>query len=61
MDTSGDEDAINQAWGQIKKYQEDFQSGKSGSAPGHNNGNGQENGKGKGNGKPEKPGKPDKD
>jgi tetratricopeptide (TPR) repeat protein len=58
MDTSGDEDAINQAWGQIKKYQEDFQSGKSGSAPGQikDNGNGNGNGKGKGKGhdKPDK-------
>jgi hypothetical protein len=61
MDTSGDEDAINQAWGQIKKFQEDFQSGKSGSAPGQNkdNGNGQGNGKGNGNGKGHD--KPDKE
>ena len=61
MDTSGDEDAINMAWGQLKKVQDDFQKGKSGSAPGHNNGNGQGNGEGKGGGKPDKPEKPDKD
>jgi hypothetical protein len=40
-DTSGDEDAINEAWGQLKKFQEDFVAGKSDSAPGKNgNGNG---------------------
>jgi hypothetical protein len=59
-DTSGEEDAINQAWGQLKKLQEDAQKGKSSSAPGQTNdggngqgngGNGQGNGKGKGNGK----------
>jgi len=54
MDTSGDEDAINQAWGQIKKYQEDFQSGKSGSAPGQIKDNGNGKGKGKGHDKPDK-------
>jgi len=61
MDTSGDEDAINWAWGQMKKFQEDLQRGKSGSAPGQNkeggNGNGKGNGKGKGKGHD----KPDKD
>lgn len=54
--TSGDEDAINEAWGQLKKFQEDFVAGKSGSAPGNNNdnkgsGNGNTNGNGNGNGK----------
>jgi hypothetical protein len=46
--TSGEEDAINQAWGQLKKLQEDAQKGKSSSAPGQTNNGG--NGKGKGNG-----------
>jgi hypothetical protein len=51
LDTSEDEDAINEAWGQLKKFQEDFEAGKSGSAPGKdkdvNNGNGKANGNGK--------------
>ncbi|UCD45592.1 MAG: hypothetical protein JSV27_03655 [Candidatus Bathyarchaeota archaeon] len=51
-DTSGDEDAINQAWGQLKKYQDDFKAGKSGSAPGQNKGDSgkldKSQGKGKG-------------
>jgi len=50
FDTSEDEGAINQAWGQLKKFQEDFKAGKSGSAPGKdkdvNNGNGKDNGNG---------------
>ncbi len=42
-DTSGDEDAINEAWGQLKKFQEDFVAGKPDSAPGKNgNGNGKD-------------------
>lgn len=57
-DTSGDEDSINQAWGQLKKLQEDFQKGKSESAPGHtkddDNGQGQGKGKGKDKEKPDK-------
>ncbi len=52
--TSGDEDAINQAWGQLKKLQEDLQNGKSGSAPGHTKENGNGNGKGKDKDKPDK-------
>jgi archaellum component FlaC len=55
LDTSEDEGAINQAWGQLKKFQEDFNAGKSGSAPGKdkdvNNGNGKDNSHGKANGK----------
>ena len=54
VDTSGDEDAINHAWGQMKKYQDDLQRGKSGSAPGQNKDNGNGNGKGKGHDKPDK-------
>ena len=54
MDTSGDEDAINQAWGQLKKYQDDLQNGKSGSAPGHTKENGNGKGKGKDKDKPDK-------
>ena len=47
--TSGDEDAINEAWGQLKKYQEDFVAGKSDSAPGKNDDdNGSDNGNGNG-------------
>jgi ferritin-like metal-binding protein YciE len=52
--TSGDEDAISEAWGQLKKYQEDFVAGKSDSAPGKNkddHGSDNSNGKGKGNNK----------
>jgi tetratricopeptide (TPR) repeat protein len=51
---SGDEDAINEAWGQLKKFQEDFVAGNSSSAPGknkdENNGNGHTSGNGNGNG-----------
>ena len=51
-DTSGDEGAINEAWGQLKKFQEDFMAGKSGSAPGKNkDGKNGSHGKGNGNGK----------
>lgn len=46
-DTSGDEDAINEAWGQLKKFQEDFVAGKSGSAPGKNKDENNGNGNGK--------------
>ena len=49
-DTSGDEGAINEAWGQLKKFQEDFMAGKSGSAPGKNK-DGNNGSHGNGNGK----------
>jgi hypothetical protein len=64
QDTSGDEDEIDEARGQLNKFKDDLQRGKSGSAPGHTEDNGQGSGEGNGNdkggGKPEKEDKSDK-